>query len=199
MIELDWSLRLSVRAVPDGGGGGRAAVVLQVEEVAVRRGRSAPLDHVATGAFAVTARQRHRQQVRDVSPWALTGPYRAIDVRSRAVSTMEPVRTVRGSIAAGRPVRPGDGRDREAGRGRSARCKSRPDRGDNGAPTPRHYARGTKGTTAYPGPQTIRAASVGIETCIGEARRAARCYTCWPPLMWISAPFTYELVSVHST
>lgn len=24
-------------------------------------------------------------------------------------------------------------------------------------------------------------------------------YTCWPPLMWISAPLTYELVSVHST
>ena len=24
-------------------------------------------------------------------------------------------------------------------------------------------------------------------------------HTCWPPLMWISAPFTYEPVSVHST
>jgi hypothetical protein len=24
-------------------------------------------------------------------------------------------------------------------------------------------------------------------------------YTCWPPLMWISAPFTYDDVSVHST
>ena len=30
-----------------------------------------------------------------------------------------------------------------------------------------------------------------------QATQAA--YTCWPPLMWISAPFTYELVSVHST
>ena len=28
---------------------------------------------------------------------------------------------------------------------------------------------------------------------------AVRTHTCWPPLMWISAPFTYDDVSVHST
>jgi hypothetical protein len=32
----------------------------------------------------------------------------------------------------------------------------------------------------------------------GDEKRGPR-HTCWPPLMWISAPFTYELVSVHST
>jgi hypothetical protein len=52
-----------------------------------------------------------------------------------------------------------------------------------------------------------RVAKDGRQLMVRDARKSAfltrkdeECgHTCWPPLMWISAPFTYELVSVHST
>ena len=38
---------------------------------------------------------------------------------------------------------------------------------------------------------------IGAVARLVDGERAP--HTCWPPLIWISAPFTYDAVSVHST